>query len=613
VISNHAFNSTPLDYLTVSVFIPPGLKFIPYAPTCAYPCASSLSDSNTDYGQCINSALQSQTATYHYGDFDIHMEVCDCKYISPCESACPASLESVLWSSYITSGCSTISSMARFNQTGLTFVTTPPTTTTPDTYTFSASATPTNALGFISLLSSPVPVPNCVRDMSRSCPQSEKPIYSCWDQHGNDYTFAECYCAEISSFICTDICVNGLEPMDYVLWTKKVCSWNGVSNSSFEEWTDLDLFLNQAHENLFPWSLEIDNLPDNRSHPNHTRSAFGPANDRICPSKFNKLGSFALVNFIVFVCSAFVCRRTVIQALSCNRLGTPGSPWWFGLGALSALLNVLSNVAGAFLVHSVPGYKHVPIFALALLWCSRPRISWAIVLLVHLEKEKSMYFSAGASALASEMILQSFGAVYLFRTVNFAARNGYYNHGNIIHQVDGGRSAMLMYSGALLWTVTVGGAILQIIWSFLGLGDLVRKLLGQLGEWMAKKNGDFASTFTRRKEEIEAKLRQRVLVRIAPHIPNVQAHLAKLVKQFGLSKLNNTEQFEASQHPGHIIGTDEGYTISPGEISWIEALHKMGLNPERLIRIQKVALWMALPFIGQWMFWIGFVDLMGDE
>jgi hypothetical protein len=48
-----------------------------------------------------------------------------------------------------------------------------------------------------------------------------------------------------------------------------------------------------------------------------------------------------------------------------------------------------------------------------LLWCSRARIAWAGVILFHVEKEKAMYFSTGASAVLSEIVLQCIGAVYL--------------------------------------------------------------------------------------------------------------------------------------------------------------------------------------------------------
>ena len=41
-------------------------------------------------------------------------------------------------------------------------------------------------------------------------------------------------------------------------------------------------------------------------------------------------------------------------------------------------------------------------------------------------------------------------------------------------------------------------------------------------------------------------------------------------------------------------------------------LDKMGLGEEALKRITFVAAWMVPPFIGQWLFWAGFVKL-ADE
>jgi hypothetical protein len=384
--------------------------------------------------------------------------------------------------------------------------------------------------------------------------------------------------------------------MSYVLWTQQLCGWNEVA---FEDWIDLDVFRGEAHGNLFPWSLRVVESAGN-STSNHTKRDGIAGGGSTCPSKFNKLGAFALVNVMVFLISAFLCRRTVIKRISLNLLGKAGSPWWFGIGLMSALLNILSNVGSAMLVHSTPGFKHVPIFPLALLWCSRPRISWAAVLLVRLEKEKSMYFSAGASALAAEIVLQCFGAVYLFRTVNFAARNGFYSDGSIVRQVDGGKSAMVMYGGALLWAVTVGATMIQIIWSFLGVGDLARRLIRKLRILPARMRNSFV-----------VRTRHRAVVRIAPHVPKLHLLLATMVNKIGLSRL--VARLEATQQVNNSAGPNGGQNSAQEEISWTEALHNMGLSPERLNRIQKVAIWMALPFLGQWMFWIGFVNFMGDE
>jgi hypothetical protein len=42
-------------------------------------------------------------------------------------------------------------------------------------------------------------------------------------------------------------------------------------------------------------------------------------------------------------------------------------------------------------------------------------------------------------------------------------------------------------------------------------------------------------------------------------------------------------------------------------------LYGMGLSPRALQKMVSVFGWMLLPFIGQWLFWTGFIDAAGDS
>src|SRR5690606_25090671 len=131
-------------------------------------------------------------------------------------------------------------------------------------------------------------------------------------------------------------------------------------------------------------------------------------------------------------------------------------------------------------IHDTPGYSATHIGELMLLWCTRPRISWFAALLVFVEKEKSMYFSLGASALLSETILQIFTGVYLGRTLRFAAKNDLYeNRLYDILVVSHGKSAMVMCVGAVIWFIAIFGALVQIIWTFSGVGQVIKNALSK--------------------------------------------------------------------------------------------------------------------------------------
>lgn len=107
-----------------------------------------------------------------------------------------------------------------------------------------------------------------------------------------------------------------------------------------------------------------------------------------------------------------------------------------------ALLVVAINLAGnwlnATLTKSKPGYHHVPLWSLVLLWCTRPRLAWVVVLLVpttehlsapatmkcmpkfaakYLSKLGTAYIDSSISALMAEVILQAIGFVYTGITI----------------------------------------------------------------------------------------------------------------------------------------------------------------------------------------------------
>ncbi|KAF8253450.1 hypothetical protein K440DRAFT_251989 [Wilcoxina mikolae CBS 423.85] len=82
----------------------------------------------------------------------------------------------------------------------------------------------------------------------------------------------------------------------------------------------------------------------------------------------------------------------------------------------------------------------------------------------------------------SEVVLQGLGAIYLGRTVIFAARNGYYIPGVVRVVEPGGKAAYMMYFGALLWIVAVGLVLFLVVSAFLGLQRLPRAVMRWVGK-----------------------------------------------------------------------------------------------------------------------------------
>ncbi|KAF3940515.1 hypothetical protein ABW19_dt0207041 [Dactylella cylindrospora] len=187
--------------------------------------------------------------------------------------------------------------------------------------------------------------------------------------------------------------------------------------------------------------------------------------------------------------------------------------------------------------------------------------------------------------------------------------------------VRGGHGAVLMYAGALVWIVFVGGVFIQIIWSFFGLGTLARGLWS----WLRKTT----SGVPQRVDGVAREQRARIRVRFNEHLvehagPHIIAARDFVSKQFYLLAPDiANSRVKAISDPGDTSGSSQDEIRLPRgieagpiplmEVLWDEVLVRMGLNKAAATRIRNVFLSMAIPFIGQWLFWTGFVDLAGDR
>jgi len=133
-------------------------------------------------------------------------------------------------------------------------------------------------------------------------------------------------------------------------------------------------------------------------------------------------------------------------------------------------LQIGLNFVSAALVKRTPGYGHVPLGRLALLFCCRPRLSWVATLLEHtsdetlenwfkvteekyVNKAKLTLHAIGIGAAISELVLQGISSYFMVLTTNVGRSRGFY----YIHHLRpywNGPTAQAMYLGALFWTIT---------------------------------------------------------------------------------------------------------------------------------------------------------------
>jgi hypothetical protein len=126
-----------------------------------------------------------------------------------------------------------------------------------------------------------------------------------------------------------------------------------------------------------------------------------------CPSTGAKLGAFAAVNIIMAVILPILGRRSIIFMVTCGLLGRPDSHLWWLSGILTIALHVVSNAINAVLIQRTPGFASLNVGQLVLLWCTRPRLAWMVMLyLLPREAEATMYTGAAASTLFAEIVLQ---------------------------------------------------------------------------------------------------------------------------------------------------------------------------------------------------------------
>ena len=272
----------------------------------------------------------------------------------------------------------------------------------------------------------------------------------------------ECFCSQVKyGSSCTANCGLSWQRAEYLNWLNDTCSPVASDTSLPGNWTSL---LPVQRSEMLPWTWQLasDSFLSGTSQPH-------------CPSASSKLLAFAAVNIAMFLLIPIIGRRTVIKKLSFGFFGRQESRRWYYTGPLAVGLHLASNAVNASIIKSTVGFEDTSIKDLTFFWCTRPRLAWLVVALLPYQAEKSMYFSATASILFGEVILQLFGAYYMGIGANYARRQKFFLRGHLVGTWYA-KQAMIMYAGSMLWLTAVPFAIAACIWSILGVSDRIQRL-----------------------------------------------------------------------------------------------------------------------------------------
>src|SRR6266480_637273 len=178
-------------------------------------------------------------------------------------------------------------------------------------------------------------------------------------------------------------------------------------------------------------------------------------------------------------------RRTVVRCITFKICGKLHSRGWLLTGPAVILLHFGSNAINAYLIHQTVGFEQVNIGRLVLLWCTRPRLAWMVVVLVPWQAKEAMYFSVATSTLLSEIVLQIVSSYYMGYAVNYARVQKFFSLGRV-DPTPHGNDALLMYAGALLWLIVIFFALIACASAILDLDKRISSLGATLGARIAK-------------------------------------------------------------------------------------------------------------------------------
>lgn len=347
----------------------------------------------------------------------------------------------------------------------------------------SSTVIATDVVGYLHNFKSGAPL--CSNNMITICPNLYQDIQGCHNSSSEN----ACYCNTFTAHECPGLCLAGHESNDYLSYVLPACEEvrkNNTGTLKYADgslisttltnwtsvWADYNNLSSTAYLRLLPWSWgiyadlgEIANVTANLARNGRDTSL------EHCPTVITALAPFAVVNAVVLVVSLFICK------IGGDR-GRKGGKWWPVSALLAVAINMLSNVINALLIRRTAGYNHVPLGSLILLWCTRPRLAWLVVLSVWTAKLHSKDWTSrvqtAVTALLAEIMLQVTAAFYFGLTMQHAIVNTFFRARHLDYTPHG-TDALIMYSGALAWSVLTGIAFVCGILVFMPVIGIINK------------------------------------------------------------------------------------------------------------------------------------------
>jgi hypothetical protein len=389
-----------------------------------------------------------------------------------------------------------------------------------------------------------------------------------------------CFCRNISYDSCGGSCKSLETRIDYVKWLHNVCGslqdWHGLPDN----WRQL---ATPTASDMIPWGWTMKPFNQSNTTPNTPLGSIDASQK--CASNKWKLRSFALVNIAPFLIG-FLCRKTGIHGIAQRFLWQP-PPWcWFFTGILIATLQLLANWVNAFLVQQTLGYENIPVFQLILFWCTLPRPSWLTIFLIGVQPFEAMNFSAAASTMFAETILQFLSSYYMIMTVNYGREHKFY-----LGRMEGTEretAATMMYAGALLWLIIMSLAFIQLMLATRRKIKLTGSGRVELPNWQRSKQP--TSTI----------------------VDELIAQLNDYCSWFG-DKLEHywVERSLASEETS-LLSDEGGNQRAYGTLPVVTPKHWASQTAFVQLYLLTVAT-LFLLWISQWLFWAGFIALSSEE
>lgn len=389
-----------------------------------------------------------------------------------------------------------------------------------------------------------------------------------------------CFCRDINYDSCGGSCQIFETRIYYIRWLHDLCGngqdWHGLPDN----WRQLAA---PTPLDMIPWRWTI--KPSNDSNVAYITRLGSIRATETCASNEWKLGSFALVNIATFL-AAFLSQRTSIHRIARGFLWHPHQWCWFFKGTLIAALQLFANWFNMFLIQKTPGYEDVPVIQLMLLWCSIPRLAWLTILLIGVQPFEAMNFSAAASSLFAEMILQFLSSYYMVMTVNYGREHDFYLGG--LERAERGRSAKIMYAGALMWLIIISLALIQLMRATRRMNRLTGSGSLDLPKWQRGKQ-----TTSNIAEELMAQLSE------------LCTRLREKLANYWMDKSRSSEETPLTSSEGGDYMVYGTFSVK-GQNNWVS--QKASVELYTAMAISMLLLWIA-----QWLFWGGFIGFSSDE